>query len=274
MSSVSVRWLGQAGFVLTGARHSVAVDAFLSDWPGRLVAPPLSPSDLGRCDVVLATHEHADHLDLPTLLAVRARAPDLPVVVPGPVVPLARSGGLDGPVLGARPGEPLTVADGLVVHAVPALHGVHVSDAYAFGLPGDGGDHRYLGYVVELDGLRIYHAGDTLDHEGLAEHLRELRVDVALLPINGRDEAREAQDIVGNLDVDEAVDLALRAGIRVLVPMHYDMFAGNRGPVGAFVEAVRARLPHGTVLVPGYDDPVVLPDPHVLPAGPPDATPL
>jgi L-ascorbate metabolism protein UlaG (beta-lactamase superfamily) len=107
----------------------------------------------------------------------------------------------------------------LTIHVVPALHGVEPSDAYRFG--------PFHGYVVEVDGVRVYHAGDTLAWDGLGSLLRELRVDVALLPTNGRDPGREAAGIVGNMDHREAVELASEAGARVLVPMHYGMFASN-----------------------------------------------
>ncbi len=52
--------------------------------------------------------------------------------------------------------------------------------------------------------MRVYHAGDTIAYDDMVERLRALRVDVALLPINGRDHFREAQDVVGNLTPREA----------------------------------------------------------------------
>lgn len=147
------------------------------------------------------------------------------------------------------------------VTALPALHGVHVSDAYTFGTEHHGGRHPYLGYVVELGGLRVFHAGDSLDYPGLSDRLRELDVHVALLPINGRDEAREAQDLVGNMNGEEAADLAARAGIPVVVPMHYDMFASNLGDPAAFVAVVREHHPELSVLVPAHGRDLVLPAP-------------
>ena len=77
-------WLGQAGFVLSDADHTVAVDPFLSDFPGRLLPATLEPRDLAQVDVILATHEHADHLDLAALAEVRRLSPRLPIVVPAP----------------------------------------------------------------------------------------------------------------------------------------------------------------------------------------------
>src|SRR5439155_941090 len=87
--------------------------------------------------------------------------------------------------------------------------------------------------------------------------LRELRVDVALLPINGRDHFREGAGIVGNMDHREAAQLATDAGVDVLVPMHYETFATNRGYPAHLVDVVdREGLPL-TVVVPTRDRPFV-----------------
>ncbi|HKW78307.1 MAG TPA: MBL fold metallo-hydrolase, partial [Candidatus Limnocylindria bacterium] len=144
--------------------------------------------------------------------------------------------------VGARVGEELAVGDARIV-PVPARHGVKVADAYTFGQELSGGLHRYLGYVITLGGVRVYHAGDTIRYEGMAERLRELRVDVALLPINGRTPEREARGLVGNLDHVEAADLAADAGIATVIPMHHDTIDGNTGSVAALRAYAAERHP-------------------------------
>jgi len=62
----------------------------------------------------------------------------------------------DARVIGAQPGDVIQVGS-LRIHPVPARHGIHMTDAYTFGQELSDGDYRYLGYVVELDGVRIYH---------------------------------------------------------------------------------------------------------------------
>jgi L-ascorbate metabolism protein UlaG (beta-lactamase superfamily) len=79
-------------------------------------------------------------------------------------------------------------------------------------------------------------------------------VQLALLPINGRDAEREAVDIVGNLSPDDAASLVAQAHIPVVVPMHYDMFAGNPGEPGALVTAVAREAPNAAVLVPAHHE--------------------
>jgi L-ascorbate metabolism protein UlaG (beta-lactamase superfamily) len=132
---------------------------------------------------------------------------------------------------------------------VPAAHGDEPADAYGFGFELSGGLYRYLGYVFDLDGVHLYHAGDTILYEGIESRLAALRVDVALLPINGRDADREAQGIVGNLDEAEAVRLAAAIGADVLVPMHHDMFAANLGAPERVVALARHGAPKTSVVV-------------------------
>jgi L-ascorbate 6-phosphate lactonase len=247
---LALTWLGQAGFLLQAGGTSLLVDAFLSPNPDRQTPAGRDPAGYRDLAGVLATHEHWDHLDLASWPALATASPEAVLVAPLPVVDQVTAAGLAPQrVAGAVPGEPLALGEATVV-PVMARHGVHISDAYTFGKELSGGACRYLGYVVGLGGARIYHAGDTIDYPGLAERLRELDVDLALLPINGRDAEREAQGIVGNLDAAEAADLAERAGVDAVVPMHYDMFAANPGDPGRFVGVLRRDHPSVSALVP------------------------
>ncbi len=248
---VTITWLGQSGFHLSANGVTVVVDAFLSPWEGRLYDPPITPDQLGNVDVVLCTHEHIDHLDLPTVRALAQRLPSAVVVLPAPVVPMALEAGIpERQVLGAQPGTDPLPGLPVPVYAVPARHGVEVADAYTFGTELSDGQVRYLGYVVELGGARVYHAGDTITWPEHAELLRNLGVHVALLPINGRDPVRERQNLVGNLDHREAALLAAEAGVDTLIPMHWDTFEHNQGFPDHLISVVtRLSLPLH-VLVP------------------------
>jgi L-ascorbate 6-phosphate lactonase len=247
--TVRLTWIGQAGFLVSTPATRLAVDPFLSGHPDRRYPSPLGPGDLAGTELVLASHQHLDHLDAPALGALLELDERARVVVPAPTVPDAADAGLPpGRLVAARPGEPITAED-VTVHPVPALHGVHVADAYSFGLPADGDQVRHLGYVLETPEGRLYHAGDTLRWDGQAELLRRHRVDVALLPINGRDAAREARDIVGNLDGGEALALARDAGVPTVVPMHYDLMEGNLGDVEELGRLAPELHPGGRVAV-------------------------
>ena len=247
--TVTLTWIGQAGFLVRTPATRLAVDPFLSDHPDRRFPAPVGTDDLAGTELVLATHQHLDHLDAPALVTLLERDDRVRVVLPAPALADAAADGLPPDrLVGARPGEPLTAGD-MTVHPVPALHGVHVTDAYHHGLPGDGDQVRYLGYVLETPDGTVYHAGDTLRWDGQAELLRRHRVDVGLLPINGRDADREAVDIVGNFDPGEALALAHDAGMATVVPMHWDLMNGNLGDVGAFTRLAPELYPGGRVVV-------------------------
>jgi L-ascorbate metabolism protein UlaG (beta-lactamase superfamily) len=246
---VALWWLGQAGFGLRGSTANLLVDPFLADHPDRLFPPPFRPDQVGGLDVVAVTHDHLDHLDEESLPGLAEASPDARFVVPQPLVERVADLGIPSErVTGAQPDRPLEL-NGLTIHPVPASHGDDPTEGYGFGLERSDGLYRYLGYVFDLGGVRVYHAGDTIPYEGMEERLRELRVDVALLPINGRDARREGQGIVGNLDEEEAATLAAAIEPDLLVPMHYDMFASNPGSPERLVELARKKHPELQVLV-------------------------
>lgn len=248
---ITFTWLRQASFLVEGRTSAVLFDPFLTDLPGMLVAPGASPEEVSWVTAVLASHEHADHLDGPAFGRIAA-ASDVPTfVVPRPLRPIAIEAGVpEARVVGAQPGEVVEVGD-LRIYPVPACHGIHMADAYTFGQELSDGDYRYLGYVVEIDGIRVYHAGDTIAYEGMVERLRDLSIDVALLPINGRDHFRERLDVVGNLTPREAADLAAAIGVDLVIPMHYDTVPGNTESPGIFVDYLRRVHPRVSTFLPG-----------------------
>jgi L-ascorbate 6-phosphate lactonase len=253
----ALSWFGQASFAARGGGVTVLFDPFLSAYDGRLHDSPLAPEEAVGIDVVFCSHEHLDHLDVPSIGAIAAASPGATFVVPSPIVDMVTEAGVSADrVIGLQPGGSTDVG-GLTVRAVPACHGVTMDDAYGFGETLSDGLVRFLGFVVDLGGVRIYHAGDTIHFDGMEDTLAGLGIDVALLPINGRDAEREGRGIVGNLDHREAAWLGSRIGAGVLVPMHYDLFARNLGFPGALVETVGREFPEVPVLIPARDRPFV-----------------
>jgi L-ascorbate metabolism protein UlaG (beta-lactamase superfamily) len=97
---------------------------------------------------------------------------------------------------------------------------------------------EFAGFVATMGSFRIYHSGDTVMFPGMIERLRPLRIDLALLPINGSAPERR---VAGNLDGFEAARLGHAIGARWVIPCHYEMFEFNTASPAPFA-AECARL--------------------------------
>ena len=255
---VAVTWLGQAGFGLRSRQTTVLIDPFLSPHEGRRYESALPAAAATGVDLVFCSHEHVDHLDAASAPAIATASPGATFVVPTPIVEMVTEAGIAKErVLGVQPGETHEL-DGIIVRPVPARHGVTMADAYGFGEELSGGLIRFVGFVLEMDGVRIYHAGDTIHYEGMEAAIGALRPHVALLPINGRHAEREARGIVGNLNEREAAWLAATIGSETLIPMHHDLFTRNLGSAAEVVVAAEEEDRVVTVLVPPRETPFVL----------------
>jgi L-ascorbate 6-phosphate lactonase len=228
-------WLGQASFIVRGAGVTVYVDPYLNPSPRRIVPSPFRPEQVTNADIVLCTHDHGDHIDPTALPGIAKASPRATIVVPGAArdkviglgVPAAR-------VIVPPVDEP--VAHGpLTVTAIPAAH-EELDYSPERGYP-------YLGYLLQLNGVRLYHAGDCTMYDGLTERLRAHRPDIVLLPINGHDWKRTHQNIIGNMTYREAADLAVEVGADLAIPMHYGMFPHNTEPPGHFVDYILECYP-------------------------------
>ena len=248
--------LGQAGVAIRSGDDLVLVDLFTSARRERLLEPVVDPRVLRDVTAVLATHEHGDHLDLPAWQQLADASPEARFVVAEPLVPMVIGAGIPAErVVGVRIGLPVGLGSATVT-AVPARHGVDVVDGYSLGDPVT---PRWVGYVVELGGVRLYHAGDTLAHPRITRAVAALRPDIALLPINGRSAEREQRNVVGNLSPDQAARVARDLSVALAMPMHFDTIRGNTGRPDAFVRAMRRHHPAASVWVPGFGAGMVWP---------------
>jgi L-ascorbate metabolism protein UlaG (beta-lactamase superfamily) len=78
----------------------------------------------------------------------------------------------------------------------------------------------------------LYHSGDTVLYDAMAERLQPFGVHVALLPING---AKPERRVAGNLSGCESAVLANKIGAKLVVPCHYELFEFNTASPDEFV---------------------------------------
>lgn len=232
-------WLGQAGFRIEIGGIVVVIDPWVSPHDDRIIPPPPHELAADGVHLLLITHEHLDHLDLPFLPNLLERSPDARVVLPAAIATQVEGVVPESRLVAVDPHDVIEL-EGLEISVAPAFHGVTVEDAYGDG-SAVGGRPRFVGYALG-PAPRIYHAGDTIVTDELGDALEGLGIEVALLPINGRDAEREARGIVGNMDATEAVELALAVGATTLVPYHWDGFAGNTVHPDLALDAAAGRI--------------------------------
>jgi len=186
----NIHWLGHDSFRIDGS-----VTVYVDPWK--------LPAGQPAAGLILVTHDHFDHLSLPDIEAIAG--PD--TVVVGPASVTAQVSGLATVTL--APGESAQVA-GVEVLAVPAYN---LDKFRAPGQPYHPRESGGVGYVVAVDGVRYYHAGDT----DAVPEMAEIHCEVALLPVGGKftmtwEEAAEACELI---DTEAAV------------PMHYGEVIGD-----------------------------------------------
>ncbi len=239
-SQVGVWYLGQEGFLFKNGNCHLAVDPYLSDYVDthccqfvqweRRYAPPINAQELNFLDVVLCTHSHYDHADPETLADIAKSNHRTNFVLPAPVVETVAGYGVERErIIPAFAGVPLLLA-GFEIIPVPSAHETLHTD--------ENGNYCELGYIIRMNGKTVFHAGDMCMYDRLIETLKPYAVDIAFLPINGRDYFRNRDDIIGNFNCEEAVLLAKEIGADVLVPMHHDLYSVNHVRTAHFVDAI------------------------------------
>ena len=193
----NIHWFGHDSFRLDGT-----VIIYIDPWK--------LPAGLPPAGLILITHEHFDHLSLPGITALAG--PD--TVVVGPASVTSQLANLETVTL--APGDSAEVR-GVGIEAVPAYN---LDKFRAPGQPYHPKEAGHVGYVIALDGVRYYHAGDT----DAVPEMAEVHCDVALLPVGGTftmtgDEAAAACDLLHTT---------------AAVPMHYGEIVGDAGDAERF----------------------------------------
>ena len=238
-NAITLAWLGHATVLINfyGVRiltdpvlfQRIGVDIGLgSIGPLRLVDCALGADALPDLDLVLVTHAHFDHLDTPSLGAIRG----MPVAVmasgTADLLPRRRYSAVHE----LRWDESVTIATrhgDVAVRAIEVKHwGARMRrDTW----------RGYTGYVVEREGRRLLIGGDT----AATNSFRRLRAlapfDAAVMPIGAYDPW-----VWNHCTPEQAVAMADGAGARLFVPVHHQTFELSREPLLEPIERVREAL--------------------------------
>jgi len=230
--------LGQMGFAVKSASATLVFDLYLSRNDRCLLPAPFGPQDVAFADFFFGSHDHGDHIDRPIWKALSEASPGARFVVP------KMHAGKLSEDLGIAAQRFIGVPDGGTVDMGP-VRVTGVAAAHEFlSQDKESGEYPNMGYIVELDGKRIYHAGDTCVYEGLHQKLRARGViDLMFLPINGRSGNKYRGGIIGNMTYQEAVDLAGAIAPAVVVPCHYNMHSFNLEDPQLFADYISAKYP-------------------------------
>lgn len=241
-----VWWLGQSGFLIQYQGKHLLFDPYLSDslnkkYAGtdkphtRISELVINPSLLDMIDVVTSSHNHTDHLDADTLLPIFDKNPAIKMIIP------EANRAFVADRLKCDPESPIGLNDNqsieippFKIYGVPAAHNLLERD--------EAGRLKYMGFVAEFGPYKVYHSGDTLWYEGMADILKPFNVDVAFLPINGNKPERK---VAGNLSFEEAARLGKEITAKLVIPHHYHLFAFNtEDPDNFITKANEYRTPY------------------------------
>jgi L-ascorbate metabolism protein UlaG (beta-lactamase superfamily) len=186
MSDYSVKnihWLGHDSFRVDGESAVIYVD------PWQLGENP-KPADL-----ILITHDHRDHFSPEDVAKIQS---DQTIVVT--VKDCVEK--LTGEITVVEPGDEIEIGT-VTIQALPAYN---VNKFRSPGVPFHPKEKNYVGFIVTVDGQRIYHAGDT----DVIPEMESFEVDIALLPVSG----------TYVMTADEALEAAELISPKVVIPMH------------------------------------------------------
>jgi L-ascorbate metabolism protein UlaG (beta-lactamase superfamily) len=202
---IKFHWLGHDGYRIVAGGKTIYIDPY-----------QLSKAQQGRndADIVLITHNHYDHLSMDDLKQVVGKKTD--IIAGKECAEQLRPLGLA--VNAVAPGDRVTV-QGVQVETVAAYNINKKFHPKA---------DKKVGYVMTLNGIRVYHAGDSDD----IPEMSQVHPDIALVPVSGTyvmtaDEAAKA--------VDEKIKPKM-----IAIPMHYASIVGSKKDAARFKELVKA----------------------------------
>lgn len=219
-TSVSARVVGRlhVNGPLTNATAKIEVTGGPIIYVDPAVLPATTPAD---ADFILITHSHGDHQELASINRIRKAGTVIYSSPPG-VPALTNALAAAGVTINAvTPGQKFTIG-GIEVETVPMYNLARPN-------PGHPRAMNFVGYVINVGGVRVYAAGDT---ERIPE-MRTFAADIALLPLG---------QTFTMLSVSDAAEAAADLRARLAIPYHYGRGEGTIADANTFASLVSARM--------------------------------
>jgi L-ascorbate metabolism protein UlaG (beta-lactamase superfamily) len=240
-NAITLCWIGHATVLINFYGVRILTDPALGDrigvslglgtvGPKRFIAPALTPDELPSVDVLLVSHAHMDHLDLPTLRRFAGKVQTVSAKDTDDLLRHARLSGAQE--LGWGEQTTLRCANGeLQVEAIEVKH---------WGQRWPNEEPRgYNGYILRREGRTLLFAGDTA-HTPLFAGLKSRGpFEAAIMPIGAYQPW-----IRSHCTPEQAVEMANAAGARFIVPMHHQTFKLSDEPMNEPIERLEATLQH------------------------------
>jgi len=238
-NAVTLAWLGHATVLVNFYGLRIITDPVLFDrigvdlgigslGPLRLVRCALQPDELPEVDLVLVSHAHFDHLDTPSLSAIRGTPAAVMAAGTSDLLPRR----FYSSVHELRWDESIRVATtrgDALVRAIQVRH---------WGARIRRDTHRgYTGWVIEREGRRLLIGGDTASTDAFRAHRRYGPFEAAVMPIGAYDPW-----INNHCTPEQAVAMADAAGARLFVPVHHQSFRLSREPFAEPIERTEQML--------------------------------
>lgn len=229
-------WLGQAGYCFTCANGlRIMIDPYLSNSLEEENGSsfhrevPILPALLNETpEVLIITHEHADHMDFGTLDVLLKNRPATSVLAPLNTWRTLRSrfGGKHNYIMFDQ-GIEVTIK-GVLLRSVPASH----SDEHA------------VGVIIDDGETMVYHTGDTMYRRDILSWI-DCKPDAMIFPINGKG---------NNMNGADAARLVKAIRPAVALPMHWDMFKAYGCDICEFTDEMNGITDVQTIIPQHYEE--------------------